>query len=95
MEVLQGEGIAAGVVENGQDLMQDPQLRHRDYFLSYPESSVGPMEIPRGALRFAEMTDEPVSFPPRLGNDTDDILGELLGHDQETIEGWRQDGALS
>jgi crotonobetainyl-CoA:carnitine CoA-transferase CaiB-like acyl-CoA transferase len=95
MNRLQSEGIAAGVVENGADLMEDPQLRHRDYFLDYPESTVGAMEIPRSGLKFSEMTDGPVSFPPRLGHDTEEILRDLLGYDEETINQLKSEGVLS
>ena len=92
---LQSEGIAAGVVENGADLMEDPQLRHRDYYLDYPESTVGAMEIPRSGLQFSEMTDGPVSFPPPLGHDTEEILRDLLGYDEKTINQLKSEGVLS
>ncbi len=95
MKLLQSEGIAAGVVKNGADLMEDPQLRHRDYYLDYPESTVGAMEIPRSGLRFGEMTDDPVSFPPPLGHDTEEILRDLLGYDGEMISRLRSDEVLS
>ncbi|MEE2840556.1 MAG: CoA transferase [Acidobacteriota bacterium] len=91
---LQAQGIAAGAVQNGADLMNDPQLRHRDYFASFSNSPVGPMEIPRSALQFRGMSDEPLSLPPPLGQDTDEILRDLLGHDQETITRWKEEGIL-
>lgn len=40
MALMQAAGIAAGVVENAEDLMEkDPQLRHRRFFreLDHPE----------------------------------------------------------
>ena len=95
MNLLQSEKIAAGVVKNGADLMEDPQLRHRDYFLDYPESTVGAMEIPRGGLQFGDMTDDPVSFPPPLGHDTEDVLRELLEYDEEAIRRLRSEDVLS
>jgi len=95
MNLLQSEKIAAGVVENGADLMEDPQLRHRDYFLDYPESTVGAIEIPRSGLKFSDMTDDPVSFPPPLGHDTEDVLRELLEYDEEAIRRLRSEDVLS
>lgn len=95
MNSLQSEGIAAGAVENGADLMDDLQLRHREYYLDYPTSTVGAMEVPRGGLQFSDMTDGPVSFPPPLGHDTEDILRDLLGYDDETISQLKNEGVLS
>ena len=92
---LQAAGIPAGVAQTGADLVADPQLRYRNCFERFEESPVGPMEIPRGALRFAGMTDDPLSLPPLLGADTDAVLREVLGYDDATIERWRKDGALS
>ncbi len=95
MKELQAEGIAAGVVQDGAQLMKDPQLRHRSYFENFPSSSFGPMEIPRSALQFGGMTDDPLSLPSALGQDTDTILQDLLGYDEETIDEWRKEGVLS
>ncbi len=94
MKKLQEEGIAAGVVKNGADLMEDPQLRHRNYFEHFPTSSFGPMEIPRSALQFSGMSDDPLSLPSDLGQDTEPILKDLLGYDEETIQEWKKEGVL-
>jgi crotonobetainyl-CoA:carnitine CoA-transferase CaiB-like acyl-CoA transferase len=94
MKKLQEEGIAAGVVENGADLMEDPQLRHRNYFEHFPTSSFGPMEIPRSALQFGGMSDDPLSLPSPLGQDTEAILQDLLGYDEATIQEWKKEGVL-
>jgi crotonobetainyl-CoA:carnitine CoA-transferase CaiB-like acyl-CoA transferase len=95
MRRLQAEEIPAGVAQAGDDLVADPQLRHRNYFARFDDSPVGPMEIPRSALRFAGMIDEPLSLPPRLGADTDAVLRDLLGYDEATIEQWKKEGVLS
>jgi crotonobetainyl-CoA:carnitine CoA-transferase CaiB-like acyl-CoA transferase len=53
------------------------------------------MEIPRGGLKFSDMTDEPVSFPPPLGHDTEDVLRDLLGYDEEAISRLKEEEVLS
>jgi benzylsuccinate CoA-transferase BbsF subunit len=95
MRRLQAEGIPAGVVQNGADLMNDPQLRHRDYFESFQDSPIGPFEVPRSALQFRGMTDEPLSPTPPLGEHTEEILHDLLGYDDDTIKQWKAEGILS
>jgi crotonobetainyl-CoA:carnitine CoA-transferase CaiB-like acyl-CoA transferase len=95
MQRCQKARIAAGVAQNGTDLVNDPQLRHRNYFARIAASPVGPFEIPRGAFRFNGMADEPLSLPARLGEDTDKILRGILEYSESQIAEWRAEGVLS
>ena len=95
MQRCQKARVAAGVAQNGSDLVNDPQLRQRNYFVRFPSSPVGSFEIPRGALQFSGMADEPLSLPGALGQHTDEILRDLLGYDDKTIAEWRAEGVLS
>ncbi|HEX2241736.1 MAG TPA: CoA transferase, partial [Gammaproteobacteria bacterium] len=95
MRALQEDGIAAGVVQSGADLLADKQLRHRDYFARFSESPIGPFEIPRSALRFDGMSQEPLRLPSPLGADTEQILQEILGYDKDTIAKWRAEEVLT
>ncbi|MFQ5851421.1 MAG: CaiB/BaiF CoA transferase family protein [Candidatus Binatia bacterium] len=94
-EKLQSERIPAGVVQNGADLNNDPQLRHRNYFERYADSPIGPFEIPKSALQFRGMAEEPIPLTPPLGEHTDQILRNVLGYDEATIAKWKEAGILS
>ncbi len=63
MTKLQSAGVPAGVVQTGADLLKDAQLRHRNYFASFPDSLIGPFEIPRSGILFRGMTEEPLGCP--------------------------------
>ncbi|HSK31355.1 MAG TPA: CoA transferase [Candidatus Limnocylindria bacterium] len=95
MARLQAAGVPAGVVQTGADLLQDPQLRHRNYFAAFPESLIGPFEIPRAGITFRGAAEEPLRLPNRFGADNDAILGEILGYDQATIDRWREEEILT
>jgi benzylsuccinate CoA-transferase BbsF subunit len=95
MTKLQGAGVPAGVVQTGADLLKDPQLRHRDYFASFADSLIGPFEIPRAGIAFRGAIEEPLRLPNRFGADNDAILGDILGYDKATIEGWRDEEILT
>lgn len=92
---LQAAKVAAGVVQNGADLVKDPQLRHRDYFQKYDESPIGPFEVPRGGLVFKDMPEEDIPLTPPLGAHTDQVMRDVLGYDNETIQKWKEDGILN
>ena len=91
----QAAGVPASVVQTGADLLQDPQLRHRNYFSPFRESLIGPFEIPRSGFVFKGVAEDPLSLPARFGSDNEQILGELLGYDKATLEQWRQEEVLS
>ncbi len=91
---LQAAGVAAGVVQNGADLVKDPQLRHRDYFQKYDDSPIGPFEVPRGGLVFEDMPDEEIPLTPALGEHTGQVMREVLGYDDATIREWKEAGVL-
>jgi len=95
MKRLQAAGIPAGVVQNAVDLVKDPQLRHRNYFERFASSPIGSFEVPRSALEFRGMTDDPLALPSALGKDTDSILHDLLGYDHDTINQWRDEEILT
>jgi crotonobetainyl-CoA:carnitine CoA-transferase CaiB-like acyl-CoA transferase len=95
MTRLQSAGVPAGVVQTGADLLKDAQLRHRNYFAAFPDSLIGPFEIPRSGILFKGMEEEPLRLPNRFGADNDQILGEILGYDKATIDEWRSQEVLT
>ena len=95
MTKLQSAGVAAGVVQTGADLLNDPQLRHRNYFAAFPDSLIGAFEVPRGGILFKGMEEEPFRLPNRFGSDNDQILGEILGYNKVTIDQWRGEDVLT
>ena len=95
MNKLQAVSVPAAVVQTGADLLKDPQLRQRNYFASFADSLIGPFEIPRSGILFKNMVEEPLRLPNRFGADNDQILGELLGYDQATIDQWRAEEVLT
>jgi len=79
MEVLQQEGIAAGIVQSTADLFQDPQLNYRGHFqvLEHPEIGHQSYEMP--AFRLSETPPKLKRAAPCLGEHNEYVLKELLG----------------
>jgi benzylsuccinate CoA-transferase BbsF subunit len=95
MAKLQAAGVPAGVVQTGADLLKDGQLRQRNYFASFADSPIGPFEIPRSGIVFRGMSEESLRLPNRFGADNEQILSELLGYDNATIEQWGREEILT
>ncbi len=82
MTLLQGVGVTAGVVQTGQDLSQDPNLRERGFFqtLNHPEMGKctyvsSPFKLSAGAC---EMRPAPL-----LGEHTEYVCKKILGMSDE------------
>jgi benzylsuccinate CoA-transferase BbsF subunit len=68
MKKCQSAGVPAAVVQTGEDLLKDPQLRQRNYFSPFKDSLIGPFEIPRSGFLFKGMNEEPLRLPNRFGS---------------------------
>ena len=94
MAVLQGAGVAAGVVANAEDLCaRDPQLAARGHFVEVPTPEGRTVRIDGPPFLLSE-TPAHVGGPgPLLGEHTEEVLGELLGLASEEIAELRAAGA--
>jgi crotonobetainyl-CoA:carnitine CoA-transferase CaiB-like acyl-CoA transferase len=92
MERLQGAGIDAAVVQNFEDLLNDPQLRHRKHFHSLDHPVIGEHLCETNAMRFSATTESVRRPAPRLGEHTEMIMRELVGMDAGEYETLRRDG---
>jgi crotonobetainyl-CoA:carnitine CoA-transferase CaiB-like acyl-CoA transferase len=100
MALLQARGVPAGVVQDAADrLARDPQLAARGHFtlLGNTEVAAMPLEgLPVHLARTSAHTGGRLRRgPPLLGEDTDAVLGELLGLSSDDVEQLRAEGALS
>ncbi|MGH3149382.1 MAG: CaiB/BaiF CoA transferase family protein [Streptosporangiaceae bacterium] len=79
MRMLQKAGLAAGAVQDAEDVVRDPQHRERHYLLEMDHPDLGVAEYAAPPHRLAT-TPPVVRRPtPRLGDHTVEVLGEWLG----------------
>jgi crotonobetainyl-CoA:carnitine CoA-transferase CaiB-like acyl-CoA transferase len=86
--------VPAGPVQDAQDLQDDPQIAHRNYFreLEHPEMGPSLYEGPQ-----AELSRTPPVLSkaaPCLGEDTRFVLSEYLGLSDQEIDQLIADGAV-
>ena len=91
---LQKAGVPAGVVQTGEDLVNDPQLNERGFIVGVDNPRLGHVVLPNFPLHFtnAQLTRR-WEFPV-LGRDTEAVLHEVVGYDERTIAEHRRDGVL-
>jgi benzylsuccinate CoA-transferase BbsF subunit len=94
MDRLQHVGVPCGVVQTGEDLTNDPQLKQRGFIVAVENPRLGRVVLPNFPLQFtnAKLTRR-WEFPV-LGRDTEAVLRDVVGYSQETIAAHREDGVL-
>ncbi len=94
MTLLQGVGIAAGVVQDAADLSQDPQLRARGFFVELDHPVLGQTSFDGSPVK---LSDTPACFQqaaPLLGQHNEYVYRQLLGMSEEEFDQYTKDGVL-
>lgn len=79
-EEAQRRGLPIGPVFAPEQLLDDPHLRERGFFVPVVAGEGDPALFPGAPFRFSYGTGEPTA-PPRLGADTDAAVGELVAEE--------------
>lgn len=99
MEKLQARGVPAGVCQTAEDRVEhDPQLAHLGWMVELDQADLGRWPVKELPTVFSA-TPSYIGGPwdrsgPSYGQDTDQVLAELLGFDAATVSRLRSEGAL-
>ena len=86
MHLLQGAGVAAGVVQTGRDIAEnDPHLRERELFRRVPDAAGVLRPIERAPYLLSRTSGSVTKAAPEFGADLSFVLGEVLGMDDEEL----------
>ncbi|MEM9622825.1 MAG: CoA transferase [Pseudomonadota bacterium] len=90
-ELLQQHGVPAGAVNNVPDMVDDPQVQAREFFVRY-ERYDRPM--PGNPIHMPGLDSSQWSPCPRLGEHNAEVLGDWLGLSDAEIAGLQADGVI-
>ena len=91
---LQKVGVAAGPVQNSEDLWRDAQLRSREAFADICHPDLGRVEYPDSPNPERTTLGGVRSRGPRLGEHTTAVLSEWLGCSSSELDRLRASGAV-
>lgn len=86
MKILQAAGIAAGAVQNGEDLYFDLQLRARGHMLEVDSGRLGRVTFDGPPVHLSDGQRTQTKGAPILGEHDDYIYKQLLGMSQAEID---------
>ncbi|MBI2907459.1 MAG: CoA transferase [Chloroflexi bacterium] len=93
MRLLCEAGVPAAAVMDTGDLEHDPQLQAREMIVELPTPGRGKFFTVGNPVKLSA-SHVPMTSPPTLGQDTAEILAELLGASDSEIESLRQQGVI-
>ena len=92
--LLQSAGVPAARVNNGRDLHEDPQLRHRNHFTMMEHPRMGTYPTTTAAFDI-EGVEPRFTRSPLLGEHTDRVCRDVLGMQQAEVDALREKGVLT
>jgi len=95
VDCLQQAGIAAGVVQNAEDLANDPQLAAGKFFTTLNHPVLGEIKTDTYPIRFKNCRQAPWKASPLLGEANQYVFGELLGMKKTTIRSYIEQGIIA
>jgi crotonobetainyl-CoA:carnitine CoA-transferase CaiB-like acyl-CoA transferase len=92
--LLQKAGVAAGTVQDSEDIWRDPQLRSRGFMVPLEQPDFGVVNYPRSVHRLSRTPGRIRRPAPRLGQHSNEILREWLGVTDDELAGLAASGAI-
>jgi len=87
-------GVPAHTVQNSGECMDDPQLAHLGHWVTLPHPEHGTIVVEGTRMALSDTPAEVSGVPPVLGQDTVEVLTELLGYDGDRLGELFAAGAL-
>ena len=86
MKILQSFGVAAGAVQNNEDLYYDLQLRARSHMIEIDAGELGNITFDSPPLHLSEGQKPVQESAPLLGEHNDYVYQQILGLTPEEVE---------
>ncbi len=86
MALLQSAGVAAGVVQTGEDLSRDPQLKERGFFRRVPDHQGEVRIIESAPYKMSRTPGSVTRGAPAFAADMTYVLRELLGMSDDEVD---------
>ena len=94
LEILDRYKLWAGPVYTYADLVQDPHVTETGMVTSVNHPTIGPLRMPNVPLKLSDTPAEIRLPPPGLGEQTDSVLKEILGYDNQRLQQLHAAGAI-
>jgi CoA:oxalate CoA-transferase len=93
-EMMDRERVANAPILNIQQVVEDPHLNERGYFVEVEHPVIGKAKIPGFAFKLSETPGSIDRPSPLVGEHNEEVLGKYLGLSREEVARLRSEGAI-
>ena len=91
---LEAVGVPCGPINDLGEVFDNPQVKARGVAIEMAHPSAGKVKLVRSPMRLSVTPTALDLAPPLLGQHTDEVLREVLGHNEQQIADLRAKGVL-
>ncbi|MEM7363386.1 MAG: CoA transferase [Pseudomonadota bacterium] len=95
MHLLQEAGVPAGAVQKAPDLLSDPHVLDRDYFVEMGGEHIEHVPYPGTPVKFDGQRATDWQRAPKLGEHNEEVLRDVLGMSDREISQLQTDGVIA
>ena len=94
VEALSERGVPAALIKNVPEALEDARKAGRDMVMELEAEDGRQIQVLGNPVRFTDSEPATPSYPPRLGEDSAEILSRMLGRDPSEIADLREKGVI-
>ena len=95
IELFNSITVPISKIKNINEVIKDPLVAKRILTSEDPKTGTKvTLAPPPNMTPFLEQCDQKMSFPPRFGEQNQEIYGNLLGYDEATLAGFKEKGII-
>ncbi|MBW2607987.1 MAG: CoA transferase [Deltaproteobacteria bacterium] len=95
IELFNSITVPISKIKNVNEVVEDPLVARRILTCKDPKTGTKvTLAPPPNMTPFLEECDQKLSFPPRFGEQNQEIYGNLLGYDEATLAGFKEKGII-
>jgi crotonobetainyl-CoA:carnitine CoA-transferase CaiB-like acyl-CoA transferase len=93
-DAFKANGVPHSLIFSPAEIAVDPHYAARGSIATLDHPRLGPLKMPAAVPRFSATPAPPLRAAPQLGEDTDDVLGNLLQLSPDYIASLRKEGII-
>ena len=95
MQAVQAVGVPAGAVLNAPEMLEDPHLNERGFFVEFDQPDVGRIRYPGTPVLIDRERGARWAPAPKLGQHNEEVLSGLLGLNQAEVRELHEQGVTA
>ena len=95
VDLLRAAGIPTATVNTVDHALNDPQVRHRNMVVTLRGSTDRSIQVLGNPMKFSRSSSAPDLYPPALGDDTVQVLRDLLDYTEADIRQMAEAGVIA